>query len=170
MKLKTQQNVPTLELDLVNDTRWSLQEQTPKNFTLLVFYRGLHCPVCKRYLQKLQDRIEAFTARGINLIAISSDSEKKAKTAYREWEVKDLPIGYEYPIEEARKWGLYISKGIKEEEPEIFIEPGLFLIRPDETLYSASIQSMPFARPEFENLLKGIDYVLEHDYPARGEA
>ena len=170
MKLKTQQNVPTLELDLVNDTRWSLQEQTPENFTLLVFYRGLHCPVCKKYLQNLQDRIEAFTARGINLIAISSDSEKKAKTAYSEWEVKDLPIGYGYPIEEARKWGLYISKGIKEEEPEIFIEPGLFLIRPDGTLYSASIQSMPFARPEFESLLKGIDYVLEHDYPARGEA
>jgi hypothetical protein len=29
---------------------------------------------------------------------------------------------------------------------------------------------MPFARPEIEALLKSIDFILEEEYPARGEA
>ena len=45
----------------------------------------------------------------------------------------------------------------------------MFLVRPDQTLYLASIQSMPFTRPPFDQLLQGIDYALENDYPARGE-
>ncbi|MDO6492468.1 AhpC/TSA family protein, partial [Cellulophaga sp. 2_MG-2023] len=58
--------------------------------------------------------------------------------------------------------------GIKQ-EPEFFAEPGLFLITPDQTVYWESIQSMPFGRPEFRDVLGGIDYILKADYPARGE-
>ena len=53
---------------------------------------------------------------------------------------------------------------------ELFGEPGLFLIRPDHTVYYQAIQSMPFGRPSFRGMLGGIDFVLENDYPARGEA
>ena len=38
-----------------------------------------------------------------------------------------------------------------------------------ERLCSASIQSMPFTRPPLDQLLQGVDYALENDYPARGE-
>jgi hypothetical protein len=65
--------------------------------------------------------------------------------------------------------GFVYFQGAKD-EPEHFIEPALFRVKPDSTLYSASIQSMPFARPEFDALLKGIKYILKKDYPARGEA
>ena len=170
MKLKTRQKVPTITLNLVNDAHWALDEQNPEHFTMMVFYRGKHCPVCKKYLQQLQNKIDMFINRGVNLIAISSDSEERAKESYQEWAVSDLPIGYGFSIEQARNLGLYISKGISEGEPEFFIEPGLFLVRPDGTLYSASIQSMPFARPDFDEVIKGIDYIIEKDYPARGEA
>ena len=54
-------------------------------------------------------------------------------------------------------------------EPERFPEPGLFLVRPDHTLYFASVQTMPFARPEFKDILQAIAFVIEKDYPARGE-
>ena len=80
-----------------------------------------------------------------------------------------MPLGYEFPIEDAREWGLFISKGIKD-EPETFIEPGLFIIRPDQELYCASIQTMPFARPELDDVIGAIKFVLDKDYPARGEA
>ncbi|MCU0769463.1 MAG: hypothetical protein MUD07_08855 [Burkholderiaceae bacterium] len=52
----------------------------------------------------------------------------------------------------------------------MFAEPGIFLIRPDRTLYFASVQTMPFARPHFADMLPAIDYVIKNDYPARGEA
>ena len=167
--LKPRTKVPNIEVDLVNDTTWKLTDQEPKNFTMVLFYRGKHCPVCKMQLQELQDKLKNFVDLGVNVIAISSDTEEKAKASHEEWKVADIPIGYGYAIEDARKWGMFISKGIKD-EPEHFIEPGLFLIKPDGTLYSASIQSMPFARPGFDDLLKGIDFVLKNDYPARGEA
>lgn len=168
--VKPQNKVPSFTIDLVNDTQWSLQDQTPDNFTMIVFYRGKHCPVCKKYLELLQNRIDEFLKRGVNIIAISADPEERAKKTYEEWEIANLPVGFDFPIDKAREFGLYVSKGINDREPREFIEPGLFIIQPDSTLYSVSIQSMPFARPDFGAILKGLDYILENDYPARGEA
>jgi hypothetical protein len=37
------------------------------------------------------------------------------------------------------------------------------------TLYFGSVQTMPFARPHFADILAAIDYVLKNNYPARGE-
>ena len=56
------------------------------------------------------------------------------------------------------------------EEPPMFVEPALFLVRPDRTLYYASVQSMPFGRPCFDDVLKGIEMVVARDALARGEA
>ena len=74
----------------------------------------------------------------------------------------------------ARDWGLYLSKGIGKtsvgiEEPAVFAEPGLFLVRPDGTLYYGAVQTMPFARPGFADLMMAIDYAIGKNYPARGE-
>lgn len=167
--VKPRKKIPELELNLINGTKWRLSEQNPENFTMLVFYRGKHCPKCKDQLEELQEKYEQFVDKGVNLIAISSDTEEKAKGTYKEWNISDIPLAYGYPIDEARDWGLFISTGVKD-EPEKFIEPGLFLVRPDGTLYSASIQSMPFARPHFDDLMKAISFIVKKDYPARGEA
>lgn len=74
----------------------------------------------------------------------------------------------------AREWGLYLSEGRGKtsagvEEPVLFSEPAIYLIRPDGTLYFGSVQTMPFARPHFEDILTAIDFVMKRDYPARGE-
>ncbi|MEM5564687.1 peroxiredoxin-like family protein [Psychroserpens sp. AS72] len=167
--IKPRTKTPDITIDLVNDTKWTLSDQNPKHFTMLVVYRGKHCPVCKTYLETIQKHIKDFTDKGVNVIAISSDTEAIAKATYDDWDIADVPIGYNFPIEEARAWSLYISEGIKK-EPKHFIEPGLFIIRPDQTLYASSIQTMPFARPAIEDILNSIDFVVNKNYPARGEA
>lgn len=167
--LKPRQQTPDLSISLVNGTEWKLSKQNPEAFTLLIVYRGLHCPVCKTYLEDLQPKLSKFHDLGVNVIAVSSDTEAKAKQTYEEWDIADVPLGYEFPIEDARDWGLFISKGIKD-EPETFIEPGLFIIRPNQELYCASIQTMPFARPGLDDVIGAIKFVLNKDYPARGEA
>lgn len=48
-------------------------------------------------------------------------------------------------------------------------EPGVFLIKPDRTVYWLSVQSMPFARPNFSEMAQALDFVIKNDYPARGE-
>lgn len=167
--IKPREKVPELEIDLVNDTSWTLSDQSPDNFTMLLFYRGKHCPICKSQLEGLQKKVEKFTKRGINVIAISGDTEDTAKDTYNSWDIADIPVGYGFSMDEARQWGLFISEGIKK-EPDHFFEPGIFLITPEQTLYWCAIQSMPFGRPNFSDILSGIDYILEEGYPARGEA
>jgi hypothetical protein len=85
-----------------------------------------------------------------------------------------LRIGYGLPLQVARDWGLYTSAGrgttsIGIEEPELFSEPGVFLVRTDGTLYFASVQTMPFVRPHFQEMVGALDFVRKNDYPARGE-
>jgi len=59
-----------------------------------------------------------------------------------------------------RNWGLYLSHAAFDYEPEIFAELGLFLIKPDQTLYYVALNNAPFARPRFEDLLGGLQFIL----------
>ncbi|MDX1762047.1 MAG: redoxin domain-containing protein [Christiangramia sp.] len=168
--LKPRQAVPELIVDTTKGVKWNLRDNEPENFTMIVIYRGLHCPVCKKYLEELNTKVEDFRDKGVNVICISSNTEELAQKTVEEWEIDKLNIGYGFNVEEGRKWDLYVSEAVKDSEPYMFLEPALFLVRPDNTLYSASIQSMPFARPKFDELLKSISFVIKDDYPARGEA
>ena len=159
-----------LSLDTIGGKHWTLDEQQPDTFTMLVFYRGFHCPVCKTYLQTLEKKLGDFRDRGVNVIAISMDDKVRAEQSVKEWGLKELTVGYGLTEAAARGWDLYISEAISDKEPDRFSEPGLHLIRPDNTMYASAVQSMPFARPALDDLLKAIDFVVEKNYPARGEA
>ncbi|TWT32178.1 AhpC/TSA family protein [Posidoniimonas corsicana] len=168
--LKPQAKVPELTVKTVGGSDWTLSEQSPEHFTFVFFYRGYHCPICRKYLGSIDQHLDELSALGINAVAISSDSEERATRSKEEWRIGNLPIGYGLSIEDARKWGLYVSKSIKPDEPELFSEPGLFIVRPDGELYAASIQTMPFTRPSIEELIAGFKYIIPNNYPGRGEA
>ena len=55
------------------------------------------------------------------------------------------------------------------EEPALFSEPGVFLVKPDQTIYYLSVQSMPFVRPNFTEMVQALDFTIKNNYPARGE-
>jgi peroxiredoxin len=141
---------------------------------MIVFHRGLHCPICSNYLRDLDRKISDFEAKGVEVMTISTDDGTRARDTRQAWGLENVRIGYGISIEKAREWGLYISSGRGKtsagiEEPPLFNEPGLFLVRPDGTLYATLTGSMPFARPHFSEILKAIEFILEKDYPARGE-
>lgn len=174
-KLMPRKPVPRLEVGTVNGKRWNLADVKPQHFTLIVFYRGLHCPLCKGYLAELDRLVTEFNARGVEVFALSSDDQERAQRARSEWGLNNLDLGHGLGIGTAREWGLYVSASrgktsIGVEEPALFSEPGVFLVRPDRTLYWAAVQTMPFARPHFRDMLTAIDFVIKNDYPARGEA
>jgi peroxiredoxin len=168
------QPMPALEVPTAGGPPWSLAAQAPQHFTMLVFFRGLHCPICRTQLRDLEAKLPEFDKRGVSVIALSSDDAERAIRTKAEWGLPKLTLGYGLTLDAARGWGLYISSGrgktsIGVEEPAQFSEPGLFLVRPDGTLYFASIQTMPFARPQFADVLNAVDFVVAKDYPARGE-
>ncbi|MFQ5994521.1 MAG: peroxiredoxin-like family protein [Acidiferrobacterales bacterium] len=173
--LKPRTRTPELEVETLDSGTWRLSEQKPDNFTMIVAYRGLHCPICRPYVSELDRDAEEFKNRGIEVIALSTDTRERAEQTKDDWKLKHLRIGYGLSIDKAREWGLYISTSRGKTsagvvEPDRFNEPGLFLVKPDQTLYAASIATMPFARPHFKEILAAIDFIVDKDYPARGEA
>lgn len=172
--LTPRQPVPALIVPLVNAGQFDLRAQAAERFNLVVFYRGLHCPICVKYLIELEALVPEFNKRGVQVVALSSDDADRAQAMVEKIKASHLKIGYGLSLRSAREWGLYISasKGktsIGIEEPALFSEPGVFIVRPDGTLYYGSMQTMPFARPSFQDLLGAIDFAIAKDYPARGE-
>lgn len=172
--LLPRQKTPGLSLPLTDGGRFDLSSEASDRGTVICFYRGLHCPICATYLKELEKRAGEFAERGVTCVAVSSDGEDRARDMAEKIGASALRIAYGLPLQEARDWGLYISTSrgktsIGIEEPALFSEPGLFMVTPQQTLYYGSVQTMPFVRPHFSELLGALDFAIANDYPARGE-
>lgn len=160
---------PPLSLPTLSQESWSLAGPAPERFWLLVFYRGFHCAICCDYLRELDELYGEFVELGVSPIAISMDSAEKAHESRETWKLEALPVAYGLDMERAKAWGLFLSKGVLEDEPAQFSEPALFLVRSNGFLYGSSVSSMPFARANFRELLAALEQVIKYDYPARAE-
>jgi peroxiredoxin len=168
--MHTDQPLPKLTATLAEGGAWRLAEEAPKHFTLLCFYRGLHCPICRTYLGELARLEPDFTKRGTGLIALSAEPAERVAAAKREWGIAALRMAGGVSIEDARAIGLYVSRGRGANaygvaEPEFFIEPALVLARPDGKLYAAWVQSAPYARPHPAEILVAVDNFLARELP-----
>lgn len=150
--------VPPLRVGTVGGPCWRLCDQKPKHFTLVIFYRGLHCPLCMAQIREIEAKYDLFGARGVRVLAVSADDRQRAETAARRWQIDKLTLCHGLTLDQARAWGLHVGRGTGEEgAPAFFVEPALFLVRPDGRLYASVVQSMPFARPRIDDILDGID-------------
>ncbi|MBW3096338.1 redoxin domain-containing protein [Pseudohoeflea coraliihabitans] len=159
---------PALSLPAIGGGHIDLAATKPTHFTVVFFYRGVHCPICKSQLEEVAQRGEAFEKRGLAVLAASMDSEERAQRQREQWDISALDVGYGLSEDDARQWGLFISKKEKDAEPERFAEPGIGVIYPDGKVYALFYQSVPFARPRLDDLLKGLDFIIAKNYPANG--
>jgi hypothetical protein len=168
MRTLPEDTMPALEAHLVGGGEWRLAEEHPAKLALLVFYCGLRCPICRRWLGKLERLVPRFVEHGVSVIALSCDAREAAERAKRDWKLAELRVGYGVEPEDARKAGLYLSR----EDSRLYTEPAILAVRPEEgTLYAAWVQSQPHARPRFAEVLAGIEGMLAHGLPApRGGA
>ncbi|MEO0999507.1 MAG: redoxin domain-containing protein [Pseudomonadota bacterium] len=139
-------------------------------WTLLIVYRGRHCPKCKTYLGKLERLAADWDAAGFDILTVSGDPEEKAAADVAEfgW---TFPVAHSMSEEQMRALGLYVSDPLSEAETDRrFPEPGLFCIRPDGRAQVIAISNAPGARPDLGDLLAGMVYTLETGRPPRGTA
>jgi len=172
--LMPRQPVPALSLPTVAHGDFTLASEAPQHFTLVVFYRGLHCPICLKYALELGRLQPEFDKRGVKVVLVSGDDRERAQAFADKLNAPGLRVGYGLALASAREWGLYISTSRGKtstgvEEPALFSEPGVFLVRADGTLYHGAVQTMPFARPHFDELMAAVDFAVAKNYPARGE-
>lgn len=139
---------------------------------LLIFYRGKQCGHCKVQLAEIEKCYKEFLNRNIKVLAISADTIERAQMTQEELALCNLKIAYGLDLELARQCGLYISDSRKEVEMPQFSEPGIFLIRPNQTLEAAWVSSFAFPRPPLDGIIEAIDFFLKVDplLPPRGSA
>ncbi|HEY1157647.1 MAG TPA: redoxin domain-containing protein [Arthrobacter sp.] len=174
MTLIPTQTAPDLDLPLVgggttNDLK--LGTGDGGRFSLVVFFRGLHCPICRKQLGEIDKRLEDLKSAGIGqVVAVSMETLERSTQIVDKWHVGHLPVAYGLGEEAARTWGLNLSHAIKDGEPDLFNEPGIFILDEDGALFWSSTATMPFGRPSLDDVMAGVRYAQEHDYPARGAA
>lgn len=159
---------PAISLQTLSGQPLVLGQPAQGQWQMLVMYRGLHCPICKKDLGQLNNMKADFDKLNVQIVAVSTDPEEKAKRFASEVGL-DFDVAYGLGIEQARELGLYISTPMDSAETDQpFAEPGLFFIRPDGGLHFSEVTSAPFCRPDLEMLKMGVGIIQEKDYPARG--
>lgn len=167
--MKPRQPAPPLRVPTVDDGAWDLALQEPERWTLIAFYRGLHCPICRRWLRELDRRRDELAARGVtSVLAVSGDTPARARQAKEDWRIGSLVIGHSLSLEQMRAWGLFVSEAIADNQMPIFSEPGVVLVDADGALYYVALTSMPFGRPRWDDVVEQLDYAIENNAPARG--
>src|SRR3970282_2866707 len=106
MKTLPEDTMPALEAELVDGGAWRLAEEHPARLALLVFYCGVHCPICRKWLVALERLLPRFVEHGVSVIALSCDKQEGAERAKRAWKLAELRIGFGIEPDDARKAGL----------------------------------------------------------------
>ncbi|GAC12836.1 redoxin domain-containing protein [Aliiglaciecola lipolytica] len=167
-KLLAGKTFPTIELTNATGATANLVTDSDR-WSLIVVYRGYHCPICLKYLNKLEDYTEKLDSLNIDVVAASADTpEQLIKMQEKGLEVS-FPVLTGLTLDHMKTLGLYISDPMSDSETDhAFAEPGLFLVNPEGKTVMIEIANAPFIRPDLEQLVSGIEFVFEKDYPIRG--
>ena len=168
------QTTPALTVDTLAHGPFDLGAETPENFTLVTFYRGLHCPICANYLKDMERQVPEFEKRGVDFdrhqfghARTRREDGRKDRRAKYSGSATACPFRWRAPG--ACSFQLRAVKHRLASRSRHSFRSRMFLIRPDRTLYYGSVQTMPFVRPHFSELVQALDFVLAKNYPARGE-
>jgi peroxiredoxin len=146
----------------------------PKNgatWQMVVVYRGKHCPLCTKYLAKIAEMKDSFLQAGVDIVAVSADTEEKAKAQALDNLGLTFDVAYDLSIEQMQELGVYISNPRSPQETDRpFAEPAIFVVNEDFNLHVVDLSNNPFVRPELDALLSGLNWIRnpENNYPIRG--
>lgn len=157
--LKAGQDFPSIVLPLLGGGEIDISKPSDNHdWKLVLVYRGKHCPLCTNYLQELESVREELSEIGIDVIAVSADSEVRANTHLGEVN-RQYPVAYGLTQKNMKALGLYISgpeNGMDVESP--FAEPGLFIINDEGKLQLVDISNVPFSRPDLNKITGGMKW------------
>lgn len=170
-KLHAGTSFPALPVHSIDGGRVNISKPTgDADWQLVVVYRGRHCPLCTRYLNALAGYRARLTGIKIDIAAVSADSREQLDEHMGRLEV-NFPLYFGLTEQQMQELGVYISVPRSEQETDHkFAEPGLFVINADGDLQVVDISNNPFARPDLETFVSGLEWIRnpENNYPIRG--
>ena len=170
-KFKAGDEFPEITLPKVGGGELTLgQPSGGHDWQMVVVYRGKHCPLCTKYLTRLEQLKESFFETGVDVVAVSADGEAKASSHVSKMGLS-FPVAYDLSIVQMQTLGLYISHPRSPQETDKpFAEPGIYVINDEGQVQVTDISNAPFARPELEPFASGIGFIRDpkNNYPIRG--
>jgi len=142
------------------DARWQM----------VVVYRGRHCPLCTKFLNKLAEYRQRLLDIGIDIAVVSGDTKAQLESHLEKLDV-NFPLFHGLTVEQMQRLGLYVSVPRSEKETDHnFAEPGLFVINSEGEVQVVDISNNPFARPDLDAFVSGLEWIRkpDNDYPIRG--
>lgn len=159
---------PLVVSDLDNNDVNLVDRVSDKPWKMIVVYRGQHCPKCTEQLNELATMHDDFASAGVEVVAVSGDSEAQLKKHLEKIDV-NFPLYYNLTIEQMTDLGLYISEPRSDAETDHpFAEPCIIVLNEDNQVQMLDKSNSPFVRPSLKQLLGGIKFSRENDYPIRG--
>ncbi len=140
------------------------------DWKMVVVFRGKHCPICTKYLNKLEDFKGRLREINTDLVAISGDSKQQLDKHLDDLSIT-FPIACGLSQSDMKTLGLYISEPRSDKETDHnFSEPALFVLNENNEIHIAEIANAPFVRPDLEQLVSGLEFIRNPDnnYPIRG--
>lgn len=159
MVKKTGLYIPAITFDCLNGDSWSSNVQCRSRFTLLVTYRGPWCKFCQKQLTILEQLANEFTENSVELVVVSMGDKRLAQEMQSKLKLEGINIGYGLTLEQARSLGLFISSKQQPHEPNIFSEPGTYLLDNNKTVLATWIASNAYARVNPRDVLDYIKFV-----------
>ncbi|MCV0428467.1 MAG: redoxin family protein, partial [Roseibium sp.] len=158
-KLQAGMPFPVIDTALLGGGTTILSRQSEGfDWKLIVVYRGRHCPLCTRYLIELNEVLSDLNALGVDVIAVSADTEERVSAQMADVDPK-YKVGFGLTVDQMKELGLYISgKGNGIDVAGPFAEPGLFVVNERGDLQIIDISNVPFARPDPASIVQGIRF------------
>ena len=124
--------VPALKIETVGGGSFDLEDDKGKNGTLVIQYRGLHCPICIRQMGEVEAALDDFTALGVEVIMLSTDSaERAAETLEKAGDVEITRWSQPVPGRGARRLGsAYLERARRHGRSAILCRTRSLLYRP----------------------------------------
>ena len=73
------EQAPALELSTISGEKINLVDVAKdQDFTLVVFFRGVFCPICKMQLQDIEEHYEKLAESNMKVIAVSMDNQENS--------------------------------------------------------------------------------------------
>ncbi|WP_039949342.1 redoxin domain-containing protein [Vibrio ichthyoenteri] len=171
IKFQAGTHFPLLQVKTLAEGEVTLgKPEAPYDWKLVIVYRGQHCPLCTRYLNELEPLVTEYRELGIDVIAVSADSEEQVRE-HKEKLCISFPLAYGLTITQMQTLGLYLSTPRSDQETDhLFAEPALFVINDQGLVQILDISNAPFARPDLKVLLQGLKFIRDpnNHYPIRG--
>ncbi|ASM49420.1 hypothetical protein PESP_a1282 [Pseudoalteromonas espejiana DSM 9414] len=159
---------PLVVSDLDHNDVNIVDRVSEKPWKMIVVYRGQHCPKCTEQLNELATMHDDFSKAGVEVVAVSADSEAQLKKHFEKIDV-NFPLYYNLTIEQMTDLGLYISEPRSDAETDHpFAEPCIIVLNEDNQVQMLDKSNSPFVRPSLKQVLAGIKFSRENDYPIRG--